>query len=127
MYEHDKVFFYDLSADGFVLAKGKGRTDLYGRWSGIRSNLMSAIANPNAFTDNVTCVYTTIDPDDEWIIQDHSVVDYSRLSQDDFERSLRKQLIFKAKQDVGLLGVEVDEIELLDVLSDYYGNAEKGS
>jgi predicted RNA methylase len=123
VYANDKVFFYDMADDGFVLAKGKGRTDLYGRWDGIRSRLMSAIADPNAFADNVTCVYKVISPDDEWIIQDHSVVDYSKLTQSDFERSLRKQLIFKAKQDVGLLGVEVDEIELLDVLSDYYGSA----
>lgn len=120
IYSSDSVMFYDLSDDGFRLAKGRGRSDLLGRWSEIRKNLLAAIKDPSAHADGHRCVYTTISPSDEWIIQDHSTVDYSALSDADFEASVRRQMIFNAKQRAGLLGSDVDEIELLSVVSAFY-------
>lgn len=121
VYATDKVTFYDLKEDGFTLAKGRGRTDLYERWPKIKQDLLEALADPAAHDDGHYCVHTTIQPDDEWIIQDHSTVDYSTLTDADFEASVRRQMIFNAKRQVGLLGSDIDEIELLDVVASFYG------
>ena len=39
-YENDKVAFFDLRDDGFVLYKNKGRTDVYNRWEGIKKDFL---------------------------------------------------------------------------------------
>lgn len=116
-----EVIFYDLKDDGFVLSKSKGRTDVYNKWSRIKSELLNKLENPNEFTDGINMVKTSLKDGDEWLIQAHAVTDYSRLGSNDFLKSVKEYMIFKAKQQLDLLDKDLDEVTLLEVISNYYG------
>lgn len=121
-YDCDEVIFYDLRDDGFVLAKNKGRTDIYNRWKEIEKKLLSIITEKNNTEkpDEIIYVKTKIKPKDEWTIYAHSRTDYSNLSEQDFINSIREYMIFEAKKDLGILTDEKTEAEMLDILSAYY-------
>jgi type I restriction enzyme M protein len=115
-----KVVFYDMKDDGFILSKSKGRTDIYGKWNGIKQETLRKISKPEDNADGVSLVHTSIKKGDEWLIQDHSVIDYSTLKPEDFENSIKEHLIFKAKENMHLLGKDIDEVSLLNILSSFY-------
>ena len=121
-YNNDEVIFYDLRDDGFVLAKNKGRTDIYNKWNSIEKKLLSIIRGTNngEKPDDIIYVKTKIKPKDEWTIYAHSKTDYSNLSEQDFINSVREYMIFEAKKDIGILFEEKSEAEMLDILSAYY-------
>lgn len=114
-----EVIFYDLKDDGFVLAKNKGRTDLYNKWSDIEKELLASL-EPSSITDDITLIKTKIKKGDEWTVYAHSKTDYSTLSEDDFIKSISDYLIFSAKKDLNLLDSDKSEFEMLDILGSYY-------
>ncbi|MDR2410265.1 MAG: SAM-dependent methyltransferase [Bacteroidales bacterium] len=118
-YANDEVTFYDLRDDGFVLAKNKGRTDIYGRWSNIERQLLNAL-KPTSTPDDITLVRTKINKKDEWTIYAHSKTDYSTLCEEDFIKSISDYMIFRAKRDLDILDVDLTETELLGAISSYY-------
>jgi type I restriction-modification system DNA methylase subunit len=118
-YANDKVTFYDLRDDGFVLAKNKGRTDIYGRWSNIEKQLLDALKSTST-PDDITLVRTKINKKDEWTIYAHSKTDYSTLCEADFIKSISDYMIFQAKKDLDILDVDLTETELLGAISSYY-------
>lgn len=120
-YSTDEVTFYDLRDDGFVLAKNKGRTDIYGRWNNIERQLMEAL-KPTSTPDDITLVRTKINKKDEWTIYAHSKTDYSTLCEEDFIKSISDYMIFQAKKDLDILNVDLTETELLGAISSYYEN-----
>ncbi len=120
-YENDEVTFYDLRDDGFVLAKTKGRTDVYGRWTSIENDLLNAL-KPTSIPNDITLVRTKIKPKDEWTIYAHSKTDYSTLCEKDFINSISDYMIFQAKKDLGILENNLTENELLGAISKYYEN-----
>ncbi len=114
------VIFYDLKDDGFVLSKSKGRTDVYNKWQYIKEDLLLKLKNPDGYNDQIQLVKTIIKDNDEWLIQAHSKTDYSNLNEKSFEKSVKEYMIFKAKQDMNLLNSNIDEVTLLNLISDYY-------
>ncbi|MDR1197719.1 MAG: SAM-dependent methyltransferase [Prevotellaceae bacterium] len=120
-YANDEITFYDLRDDGFVLAKNKGRTDIYGRWSNIEKQLLNAL-KPTSVPDDITLVRTNINKKDEWTIYAHSKTDYSTLCEEDFIKSISDYMIFQAKRDLDILDVDLTETELLGAISSYYEN-----
>jgi type I restriction-modification system DNA methylase subunit len=120
-YANDEVTFYDLRDDGFVLAKNKGRTDIYGRWSNIEKQLLNAL-KPTSAPDDITLVRTKINRKDEWTIYAHSKTDYSTLCEEDFIKSISDYMIFQAKKDLDILDLDLTETELLGAISSYYEN-----
>jgi len=118
-YDNDEVTFYDLRDDGFVLAKNKGRTDVYGRWLMKEKELLDAL-EPTSTPNDITLVRTKIKPSDEWTIYAHSKTDYSTLNEDDFIQSISDYMIFEAKKDMNILNKDLSETELLEVLGNYY-------
>lgn len=120
-YKNDEVVFYDLRDDGFVLAKTKGRTDVYGKWSAIEQQLLDAL-KPTSIPNEITLVRTKIKPKDEWTIYAHSKTDYSTLEEKDFIKSISDYMIFQAKKDLNILDVNLTETELLGAVSSYYDN-----
>jgi type I restriction-modification system DNA methylase subunit len=115
-----EVVFYDLVDDGFVLSKSKGRTDAYNSWRKIEDELLTKLANPADFIDNTTVVKTKISKDDEWLIQAHAATDYSNLTPQSFEKAVKEYMVFSAKREFGMLDKDVDEIDLINFLTDYY-------
>jgi hypothetical protein len=120
-YKNDEVVFYDLRDDGFVLAKTKGRTDVYGKWSALEQQLLDAL-KPTSVPNDITLVRTKIKPKDEWTIYAHSKTDYSTLDEKDFIKSISDYMIFQAKKDLNILDVSLTETELLGAISSYYKN-----
>lgn len=122
-YKNDEVVFYDLRDDGFVLAKTKGRTDVYSKWSAIEQQLLDAL-KPTSVPNDITLVRTKIKPKDEWTIYAHSKTDYSTLEEKDFIKSISDYMIFQAKKDLNILEANLTETELLGALSSYYENSQ---
>lgn len=115
-----KVIFYDLKDDGFVLSKSKGRTDRCNKWPGIKEELLNALNNPINYDDNLTLVQKSLKQNDEWIIHAHSDTDYSKLTKNLFLDSIKENIIFNVKKEMNLLDRHIDEITFLNILADYY-------
>lgn len=120
-YLEDEVLFIDLKDDGFVLAKNKGRTDIYGRWSAINADLINKYNNPEKFIDNKTVLKTTIKKGDEWSIYAFCETDYSALNEDKFINAIKQHMVFKAKENQNLLDKDIDEVSIIEMLANYYG------
>jgi type I restriction enzyme M protein len=79
-HNNKKVIFYNLTDDGFVLSKNKGRTDVLNKWNSIKKDLLQKINTPEKFQNNISLVKTSVFENDEWIIQAHSKIDYTKLT-----------------------------------------------
>lgn len=113
-----EVIFFNLSDDGLVLSKHRGRTDVLNKWSSIKKSLFEKLKNPIKYQDDINLVYTKIGEDDEWIIQAHSKTDYSNLSKKDFVNSVKQYVIFSTKMKLNLLDKDIDELTMLEILND---------
>jgi len=124
-YANDEVTFYDLRDDGFVLAKNKGRTDIYGKWSNIEKQLLNSL-KPISTPDDIILVRTKIKEKDEWTVYAHSKIDYSTLCEEDFIKSISNYMIFQAKKDLDILDADLSEAELFLILNSYFKNEDGG-
>lgn len=120
-YNNDQIVFYDLRDDGFVLAKTKGRTDIYGKWSSIEQQLLDSLKH-TSIPNETTLVRTKIKPKDEWTIYAHSKTDYSKLSEKDFINSISDYMIFQAKKDLGILFSDITEMDVFEAIGNYFSN-----
>lgn len=111
----NKVIFYDLKEDGFVLSKNKGRTDLFNKWNEIKKTFFKKIKNVKKYQDNLTILEKEIEGGEEWLIQAHSETDYSKLNEKDFERKLKEYIIFRIKCSLNLLDKDFKEVDLFDL------------
>ena len=117
-----EVVFAELLDDGLVLSKAKGRTDALGRWPSIKTRLLREIRSPENCADGHHMVKCPVSEDDEWMIQAHRSIDYSCLTTASFVDSIKGRLVYIAKRDLCLLDEDIDEVSLLEALTDYYGN-----
>lgn len=117
-HNNNKVVFYDLREDGFVLSKNKGRTDVLNKWSGIKKELLNKLRNPKENEDFISLVYKEISGNDEWIIQAHSKTNYGHLSEKTFKKSIKEYVIFSTKLKLNLVDKDIDEITLLEILNE---------
>ncbi|MBS9779319.1 MAG: N-6 DNA methylase [Moraxellaceae bacterium] len=119
-----EVIFYNLEDDGFILSKDKGRTDPLNRWESIEKHLLSALNNINAYENKKTILKQSITENDEWIIQAHSQVDYTVISQKIFERTIKSYVIFLNKLKLNLLEKKLDEVDLFEIFRSEHFNIE---
>lgn len=117
-HNNKEVVLYNLSEDGFILSKNRGRTDVLNKWNPTKKQLLEKLKNPDRFSNNINIVKTKITIGDEWIIQAHSKTDYSHLSEKSFIKSIKQYIIFSTKLKLDLLNKEIDEITLLEILSE---------
>ncbi len=117
-HNNSNVVFYNLTDDGFVLSKNKGRTDVLNKWSGIKKDLLHKINTPDQYRDNVNLVKTNIKENDEWIIQAHSKIDYTKLTTRKFIDTIKKSIIFSIKFKLNLLDKDIDELTFMEILKD---------
>lgn len=115
-----EVVFYNLKDDGYVLSKSKGRTDTYNKWEKIKKDMLNKLKKPDNYKDDVNLVKTKISKGDEWLYQAHCITDYSGLNEKSFINTIKQYMIFNAKQEMNLLDKDIDEIDLLDIVSDFY-------
>lgn len=113
------VVFYNLTSDGFELAKKKGRRDVYGKWNDIKKNLLNNINAPYYLfpknVDNITNCHVKIKEDDEWLVQAHSKVDFDKIKDADFIKTIKEYSIYHAKRALDILDKNIPESTLLDI------------
>ena len=86
--------------DGFVKTKDRGRIDLNGRWSKTRDEWLAAF-HSRAVVPGAS-VTRKVTAEDEWSAEAYLETDYSALSVQDFELTVRKYAIFKLLQEAGI-------------------------
>lgn len=100
-----KTWLAMLKDDGFVQTKSEGRSDYYGRWPIIREQ----------FLDNFACrkdetgvsMNVVLAAKDEWCAEAFIETDYTKLTKEDFERTLKRYFLFKRKVEQG----DIDELD----------------
>lgn len=104
--KHDpnkSVFFARWQDDGFKVIPHNGRKDS-GTWGSIRKEWIDQI-DGTAVPDKYVWLKQKINISDEALAEAYIETDYSKLSNDDFERVLKKYSLFKYMDESGLLEV----------------------
>jgi type I restriction enzyme M protein len=102
-----KTWFGYWKKDGFVKTKNLGRVDLYGKWPDIRKRWIESFRNREIVSGLSVARHVTAD--DEWCAEAYMETDYSTLTQQDFERELKKYVVFKIMNAQVLEGATSDE------------------
>jgi hypothetical protein len=88
-----KSWFGYWRDDGFVKTKHLGRIDQDGRWPDLRKEWVSSFRNRE--THPGVSVLQRVGADDEWCAEAYLETDYAKLSKAEFEREVRKYLVFR--------------------------------
>jgi type I restriction enzyme M protein len=100
---HNKYYeswFASWEDDGFELTKG-GRIDAKHKWEQIRENWLDMYFNRRVIKGH--SVRQKINAEMEWCYQAYVETDYSTVTEKDFERELKKYVIFKMMNE-GVIG-----------------------
>lgn len=88
-----KTWFGYCRDDGFEKTKRHGRIDLYDKWPAIRDHWVKAFRNREV--ELGFSLMQKVDAADEWCAEAYMETDYSKISQDDFEKVVRNYAIFR--------------------------------
>lgn len=99
--EKKSVFFGRWTEDGYKVIPHNGRKDT-GAWNGIRQEWIGQI-DGMADPDDTVWLRKRIKPTDEALPEAYIKTDYSKLSDIDFERTLKKYALYKYMDENGLL------------------------
>ncbi|EDQ2394143.1 N-6 DNA methylase [Salmonella enterica subsp. enterica] len=104
-----KTWFGYWRDDGFVKTKHKGRIDLNGRWEGIRDRWVTMYRNREVHTGE--SVMQKVGAGDEWCAEAYIETDYSTLTQEAFEKEVKKYALFSLMMDIqtGVLNEEASD------------------
>jgi type I restriction enzyme M protein len=83
--------------DGFTKRKHLGRIDLHGNWLAIKQSWVTAFRNKEIVRGY--SVMRALEPDDEWCAEAFMRTDYSKLTKEDFERELKRYVVFQILQN----------------------------
>jgi type I restriction-modification system DNA methylase subunit len=106
-----KTWFGYWKDDGFVKVKNKGRIDRDFIWEDKKKKWLNAFLNREDVPGE--SVKHTIFVKDEWCAEAYMETDYSTLTQEDFERDVKKYALYKLMLEIhsgsGLEEVNTDE------------------
>ncbi|OJF95655.1 restriction endonuclease [Rhizobium sp. 58] len=91
--ENRKTWFGYWKDDGFQKTKHKGRIDLSEAWPKIRDRWVEAFRNREVHLGE--SVSQKVTAEDEWCAEAYLETDYTKLSQNDFERIVRNYAIYR--------------------------------
>ena len=92
------VFLSRWLDDGFVTVPHVGRYDKDNQWKAIKGEWirqLEGLAKP----DPTVYLKKTLSKNDEWLAEAYVETDYSKLTDDDFERTLKKYALFLYMQE----------------------------
>lgn len=95
-----KTWFGYWKDDGFVKTKHRGRIDLHGSWPSIRDHWVEMFRNREVHAGE--SVLQAVGPNDEWCAEAYMETDYSTLTEKDFEREIKKYVVFRILQGEGV-------------------------
>lgn len=104
-----KTWFGYWRDDGFSKTKHLGRIDGDGKWDGIRDRWIESFRNMEVHPGESVTAY--VGPDDEWVAEAYMETDYSMLDQADFERELKKYVVFNILNETGDTGDDDETAE----------------
>lgn len=89
------TYFGYCKDDGFVKRKKMGRIDANFKWTDIKKEWLDLYENRKAMVGKsaIQCVTA----DDEWLCEAYMKTDYSKLTQNDFEQTVRDYLAYLVK------------------------------
>ncbi|MGD0459507.1 MAG: N-6 DNA methylase [Terriglobia bacterium] len=90
--ETKSSWFSRMKDDGFVTLKHIGRVDHYNRWGKIRTKLVADFQNRQE--EPGVSILKPVRADDEWCAEAYIETDYGKLSDQDYEHSVRDYLTF---------------------------------
>lgn len=88
-----KTWFGYWKNDGFMKTKHRGRIDLYQKWDDIRDHWVESFRNREVHPGE--SVLRKVDASDEWCAEAYMETDYSRLTADDFMKSVKEYAIYR--------------------------------
>ena len=102
-----KTWFGYWRDDGFVKTKHRGRIDLHGRWPAIRDRWVEMFRNKEVHAGE--SVMRKVTADDEWCAEAYIETDYSVLTPADFEREVKRYILFQVMSEEALSEVDDDD------------------
>ncbi len=87
-----ETFFGYCKEDGFVKRKKLGRIDALGKWKGIEEEWLKLYRNRDV-VDGKSARYC-VGWEDEWLCEAYMKTDYTKLTQDDFQRTINDYLAY---------------------------------
>ena len=91
-----ETFFGYFKDDGFVKVKNKGRIDQKGIWDSIKKKWLDAYVNKKSIPG--LSVLKKVKADDEWCAEAYMQTDYSKLTDDDFVKTIRNYVAYEFLQ-----------------------------
>lgn len=88
-----KTWFGYWRDDGFVKTSHMGRIDLNHRWESIKERWIEAYRNREIHPGESVNAY--VGPTDEWIAEAYLETDYSKITREEFETTVRNYAMFK--------------------------------
>ncbi len=79
--------------DGFVMRRHRGRLDYYNRWKNLKEVWLAGYKSKQAKADFAEV--KQLKGEDEWCAEAYMETDYSKLNQEDFEKTIRDYVGFK--------------------------------
>jgi len=90
-----ETFFGYCKNDGFIKRKKLGRIDYYGTWKDIEEQWLKLYRNRDV-VDGLSA-RQSVTHSDEWLCEAYMNTDYSRLSQEDFQKTVNDYLAYLIK------------------------------
>jgi type I restriction enzyme M protein len=99
--KHDsdvKTWFGYWKNDGFVKLKKEGRVDANNKWKEIRAEWLDNYKNKNEIAGK--CIKANVGAVDEWCAEAYLETDYSSITKECFEQTLREYVAFNVKEGI---------------------------
>ena len=90
-----ETFFGYCKNDGFIKRKKLGRIDYYGKWQRIHEQWLKLYRNRDV-VDGLSA-RKAVQHSDEWLCEAYMKTDYSKLTQDDFQKTINDYLAYLIK------------------------------
>ena len=92
-----KSFFGYFKDDGFVKTKNHGRIDKKNKWNVIKKTWLNAYLNWESIAG--LSVMQEVGKEDEWCAEAYMKTDYSKLTEDDFIKTVKDYIAFQFLSD----------------------------
>lgn len=103
------TYFGFYKDDGFVKEKKKGRIDKFNKWEGIKKQWIENYQLKREIPG--LSIVKKVTHLDEWLAEAYIKTDYSKLTQQDFEKTIREYLAFLIKNNLTKLSINERFIE----------------
>jgi len=95
---NQKTWFGYWKEDGFIKTKHKGRIDQNNKWQSIRDHWVETYRNREDIPGE--CIKQYVTAQDEWCAEAYMETDYSLITKDVFEETVKNYMIFKLNSGI---------------------------